>query len=168
MAAANLPVSCTAFPMDSFPPVQTRNFFNACAFPDRDENRRRNRLDHFVGLLRAPVQSGGSLSPRTNDNEVVDRFRRLLENLPNWFARSHNNLRCHVVLRGAIAPAPRAHHAMAVRPADFPQCQGALFRARSDRPIMPPSRIALSAGDVPSLQIKILIERYNLCPVKRV
>ena len=70
----------------------------------RDQNRRRDRFDHFVGSFRAPIQAGRSFAPRPDDGEIVLAFGgRLVQNLPDRFARPHDNLRRNAVARVAFS-----------------------------------------------------------------
>ena len=52
--------------------------FELLTFAERDQHRRRNRLDHFVGFLRAPIKTGRAGVPRSDDDEIVGRCRCLI------------------------------------------------------------------------------------------
>ena len=87
------PANSTASSMYFFPPVQTRMRRMLVTGADRDQNRRRNRLDHLVGFLRSPIQSAVAFAACPDDREVVLVRGRLGQDLADRLAGTDHNIR---------------------------------------------------------------------------
>src|SRR4029453_3164542 len=75
-----------------FAAATKKNARQPFARPNRDQHRRFNCFDDFVGAMRLPGTTRLRASPRSDDNEIVFFAGCFTENLPNRFPRLDDSL----------------------------------------------------------------------------
>ena len=92
------PASCDGIVDVFLPAGADEDALDAVTGANRDEHRRRNRLDHLVGFFRPPIESAAPFASRADDGEVVLISGRLGQDLANRLAGAHDDLGRDVLL----------------------------------------------------------------------